>query len=149
MKVFGYWKDNPLFTFLLCQLCLMALAYTNDFFVRNSSTGGIEDFNSFQEKVILVLVVAPVFETIIFNVLLNELFYKFFARMIPCIVLSSILFGLIHYYSFTYIFFTFLAGIIFNGLYFSVRKDKGFKIAALVVFLLHFNHNLIGLLLGK
>jgi len=140
---------NIYFVFFASQLVLTLIAIFNDLIVSTSSQGGIEDFASFKEKVTLVLIIAPIFETLIFNLLLNELFFKFLHKTIYCILLSSFLFGLVHYYSPVYIIFTFLAGLVFNGFYFWIRKDKGWKIATLCTFLLHFNHNLIGLLLGK
>lgn len=135
--------------FGICQLILVLIAVVNDLIISSSSQAGVEEFGSFTEKIILVLFVAPVFETLIFNLLLNELVYKFTGKIVYCIILSSFFFSLIHYYSITYVFFTFLAGLVFNGFYFWIRRQKGYKIATLVVFLLHFNHNLIGLLLGK
>ena len=135
--------------FVICQLLLVLLAMFNDLIINTSSQDGIQDFDSFQEKIILVLFVAPVFETLIFNLLLNEVFLKFIGNTFYCILFSSFFFSLVHYYSLTYIIFTFFAGLVFNGLYFWVRQYKGYKIAVLCVFLLHLNHNLIGLLLGK
>lgn len=135
--------------FIACQLILAFLAFFNELVINNSNHNGIDEFDSFQEKIILALIIAPVFETLIFNLLLNEVFFKFINNASYCIILSSILFGLIHSYSIVYIFFTFLAGLVFNSFYFWIRKDKGYKLAALCVFLLHFNHNLIGVLLGK
>lgn len=135
--------------FVICQVALALSALLNDMIVSTSGQGGVDEFESFQEKVMLVLFVAPVFETLVFNLLLNEVFFKYIKNIYVCIVLSSLLFGLIHYYSLTYVLFAFLAGLIFNRFYFWIRFEKGILTATLCVLLLHFNHNLYGLLLGK
>jgi len=135
--------------FVLCQILLALLAIFNDLISNAFQQSGIDEFDSFKEKVFLVLVFAPIFETIVFNLILNEIFFKLFGKAVYAIILSSILFGLIHYYSWTYVISTFLAGLVFNGFYFWIRKQNGFWLATLGVFLLHFNHNLIGILLGK
>jgi len=135
--------------FAVCQLVLVIQAITNDLIIRTSSQGGIGEFESIQEKIFLVLIFAPVFETLIFSLIPNEVLYKITRKAIYPIIISSFLFSLIHYYSITYVIFAFLAGLVFNGFYFWIRKQKGIGMATLGVFLLHFNHNLIGLLLGK
>jgi membrane protease YdiL (CAAX protease family) len=145
----SFHNKKIILVFIICQIILALFAIYNDLIVNTFSQNGIEEFKSFQEKIILVLVVAPLFETLIFNLLLNEVFFKLTSKIIYCIILSSFFFSLIHYYSLTYVSFTFLAGLTFNGFYFWIRKDKGYKVAVLSVFLLHFNHNLIGVMLGK
>lgn len=135
--------------FIICQTILILLATLNELVISELMQSGSEAFKSFQEKVLLVLFIAPIFETLIFNLLLNESFFKFIHNVIYCIILSSLFFSSIHYYSLSYIFFTFLAGLVFNSFYFWIRNYKGYRVATLCVFLLHFNHNLMGLFLGK
>ena len=138
-----------IFVFVICQVVLALLALLNDMIINTLGGGGIDEFKSFQEKIMLVLFVAPVFETLVFNLFLNEVFFRYIKNVYVCIVLSSLLFGLIHYYSFTYVLTTFLAGLVLNWFYFWVRHKKDMLIATLCVLLLHFNHNLMGILLGK
>lgn len=143
-------RDIKLFPlYILTQFLVAILAFINDYIVQNTSQSGAEEFDSLSRKIVLALAIAPLFETIIFNLLLNELFYKFIKKEKIVIIISSLCFGLIHYYSWTYVAFTFLAGIFFNNYYFKVREKKGYLFAAFLVFLMHFIHNGIGLLLGK
>jgi hypothetical protein len=135
---------------VITQLLLACLAFTNDYLVNSTTENdGIEVFRSLSEKIRLVLFIAPIFETLVFNLLFNELIFKISENKRITIVISSIFFGLIHFYSIVYVFFTFLAGILFNNYYFKIRDKKGYLLASFLVFLLHFNHNGLGLLLGK
>ncbi len=136
--------------FIIHQLLLALSASINDYVVNSTvENDGLELVGTLSEKIWLALFIAPIIETLIFSLLSNELFLKLFKNKIIAIVLSSVFFGLTHSYSLAYVFFSFLAGFLLNNYYFIVREKKGYLLATLLVFLLHFNHNGIGLLLGK
>lgn len=149
MKVLKlFHSKKKLFLYLYSQVALLLLALVHErllIWYGDSKVG--EGFTSFQEKVTLVVFVAPIIETLVFNFLLNELLFRFLKNEKTIILLSSLIFGVAHFYNPLYVVFAFLGGLIFNAVYF--KWLGGRKRAILIVFLLHFIHNCLGLFLGK
>ena len=142
---------KTLFFALACQALLFATAWLNDTLINlpNSEVDSGQTFNSWEEKIVLVLMIAPLLETLIFNLALNELLFHLIKRPFVVVIISSVCFGLIHTYSLTYMFFTFLGAIGMNAFYFHVRENYSVLKSTLFVVIIHFNHNLIGILLEK
>ena len=138
--------------FVLAQSILLINALLFDFLINKFGlASGFENetlFSSLNEKYLMVLLFAPLFETVVFNLLMNEFWNKFF-NIITTIVLSSVLFAIFHFYSLYYMFFAFVGGLVFNSFYFHFRKNFNIYIAFLLTWLLHFNHNFIGIILDK
>jgi len=133
--------------FLLLSTNLI-LSYLFSFGTSNSNVNYIEHFG----KVITLLVVvlwAPVFETILYQVLIIHLTKAFVSKIrysfFISIFISSMAFGLSHPYSLPYIFAASIAGLIFATTYYIslYRKQSAF----LLVFLLHALNNFLGLLI--
>lgn len=136
--------------FLLAQLALFLLAIAFDFLIvkynLDSGFDSADIFSSKTQKIILVIVFAPLIETLIFNLLVNEFLMKFLDYKL-IIFFSSMLFAIIHFYSLYYALYAFFGGIIFNFIYFKYRYSA--LTSYLIVTLLHLNHNLLGLLFDK
>jgi membrane protease YdiL (CAAX protease family) len=95
-------------------------------------------FQSKTEEFVLVVFIAPILETLIFQYL--PYFYLKKYRYKYTILISSILFGLAHAYSKIYIIYGFTIGLLFISTYFySIRKNLN---PYLLVAFSHFIYNL-------
>ncbi len=95
-------------------------------------------FQSKNEEFVLVVFIAPILETLIFQYL--PYFYLKKYRYIYTILTSSILFGLAHAYSIIYIIYGFTIGLLFISTYFySIRKNLN---PFMLVAFSHFIYNL-------
>jgi len=84
---------------------------------------------------VFAVIIAPMIETLIFQILLIKGFYIFLyifladkisenKILIYAIILSSIIFGGLHYYSHIYIFMMFVLGIFFGMIYYYSDRKK-------------------------
>ncbi|MGF1587044.1 MAG: type II CAAX prenyl endopeptidase Rce1 family protein [Bacteroidales bacterium] len=100
---------------------------------------------NFAEQIFWGVVFGPIVETIIFHFLLMELLLFIFKKTKNqeywVVLISAIIFSLIHYYSIQYRIYSFFAGIIFSSAYLVARKNKMLPFA--VVFIIHSVYNLI------
>lgn len=138
--------------FIIAQGLLMISAFVFEFLiVALDIKSGFEDeeiFTSLQHKYTLVLIVGPLFETLVFNLMTNEILLKIVNTYIV-IFISSFIFASIHYYSVYYIIHAFTGALIMNAFYFYCRRNWSVYHAFILVLFLHFNHNLLGIILGK
>lgn len=89
------------------------------------------EFESKFEEFFLVVFLAPLIETLIFqHVVISYLSKKFPKSIVLSILFSSLLFGLSHFYSQVYIFKTFLSGLLFGTLYLVVSVKNSSPIIA-------------------
>jgi len=87
------------------------------------------------------VIFVPLLETLIFQTVIINLVKKAFPKLpIISIIISSVLFGLSHFYSIAYILYTILMGIIFAYSYILSQKKEYNPF--LVVFSIHALHNL-------
>jgi uncharacterized protein len=109
--------------------------------LQSQSNGPL--FNSKLEAFVLAIVIAPIFETLIFQHAVIKLIIKKSsnAKLLSCFV-SAILFAASHYYSWAYVLKTFISGFLFSSLYLITMYKKQNPI--LVVLLAHAGYNLIG-----
>ena len=133
---------------LACQAWLLLTAWLSGILVDFSGTGNGQTFESFREKLIVVLIVAPILETLVLNLALNELLLTFLRKTFV-IIASSVCFGLMHIYSIPYMIFTFAGALALNISYFYFKEKYGLVRTILIITVIHFNHNLVGILLGK
>lgn len=95
-------------------------------------------FESKTEEFILVVIVAPIFETFIFQYLPNFYLRKY--NVCYTILISSFLFGLAHNYSYIYILYGFIVGLLFISAYvFSIKEKIN---PFLIICYTHFIYNL-------
>jgi hypothetical protein len=139
-------KVKPFFLFLAVLLIQIILAFTLNFldidFGENSMEG-----KSLVNIFFLVVIVAPIFETLLFNVLPIKVVQFFIKNKYAIILLSSLGFALIHTYSFAYVIMTYFGAIGLNTFYLVIEEKKGFIIAIGLTTLLHSIYNLFGFLL--
>lgn len=96
---------------------------------------------------VLVVFIAPLFETFLFNFLPIKTVQYFTKNKYVIVFLASIIFSLIHTYSFVYMIMTYIGGLGLNTFYLVTEGKKG-KLKALgLTTLLHSVYNLIGFLL--
>lgn len=88
-----------------------------------------------------LVVIAPMFETIVFQFFLLELLLKIKASASVDIIISTIIFSLFHYYSITYILYIISAGWILSYYYIALRHQVKYS-KILLVILLHAFGNL-------
>lgn len=94
---------------------------------------------------LIAVIMAPLIETLIFQIGLY-LFFKegFRCKTLGICIASGIIFGLLHYYSLTYIIVTSFAGFSLQLWFIIYEKKYEWKRAFLLIAALHSLHNLIG-----
>lgn len=144
---------------ILIVFCFSMLALIVNFFFNYLISTFYPQINMFNtevqhfygaERFWIPVVVAPLLETFIFQYALLEFFLYLFGKLkythLISVVLSGILFGLIHSFNTFYVFATFIAGIIFAYEYIYFYK-KSRTLAFWAVFFTHFINNLTAYLL--
>jgi Type II CAAX prenyl endopeptidase Rce1-like len=105
-------------------------------------------FESFRERIFVVVLFAPIIETLIFQFFVIEKSIKYLkSNKLTALFLSAILFGLSHHYSIAYISKAFCAGLLFGLLYFVVQ-NKG-RNPILYVTIAHASFNFIGAIINN
>ncbi len=155
IKVFGYLTGNSFLLIFFMTLLNILRNLVISFIFRglcsaeSSDNKSINDL-SFEKLIIVVVIIGPVLETIIFHFLLLELLLYIFSknsyRFFIVVVISSLLFSLTHNFSAYYLITTFLGGIIYSTSYI-IAKNKN-MIPFFVVFLIHSISNLAAILMN-
>lgn len=110
----------------------------------NKSENGLKDFTKI-EKFSIIVIFAPVIETLIFQYIPNKILEKLkIKKKALNIVIPSLLFSLVHYYSPIYIVMTFISGVLLNKFYIECKTKTNIYI--LLTILLHSMYNLYGYL---
>lgn len=140
---------NRLFLFTI--LCLTAAIlngyffnWLNNTFLHYNITKSTDEYAKI-EKAVLMLIISPIVETLLFQYLPNVILLKLkiFNKYL-LIIIPSIIFGLSHSYHFLYVIMTFCGGLILNYYYFEMKiKTKYYYWATVLV---HSLYNLYGLL---
>ena len=95
------------------------------------------------EEFFLVVLFAPIFETLIFQSFIIKKSLQYFNNdKVVAVIISALLFGLTHYYSFPYIIKATIAGALYGLLYFIIKKQN--KEPYIYIALVHATYNLIG-----
>ena len=138
-------KTSYLFIIVLAiQICI-ALVFN----LLKFNFGNQSDLNEipFIHKLLLIIVFAPFFETIIFNISIIAILKSILKNKLVIIILASLIFSLFHIYSLPYVIMTFLGGIFLNTFYLLTKEKKGILISGILTFFIHSIYNLIGFIL--
>jgi hypothetical protein len=135
------------FTIINLPLCLL-LSEILAFWGMNTSEPTIVGYNM-KEKIIVVGIIAPFFETLITQAFLINLFYiliekfKILVSEKLIIVAAGIFFSLGHYNgTFEFCFYTIFSGVYLSWFYHLMMKMKGNKIALITTSFVHSFWNL-------
>ena len=133
-------KINVKSYFVLIILCIYSILGSRLIHIDNDYQ---EDFiNEFPYWLtILLFIITGVIETIFFNFIPQYFLNKFFNNKLIIILISSIIFGLLHFSSIEFILITFFAGILLNY-NFTLYYPK-YKIAIIITALVHIISNFI------
>ncbi|MDR7209341.1 CPBP family intramembrane glutamic endopeptidase [Flavobacterium piscis] len=120
----------------------------NTFFnFTNETENGLRDF-SYNEKFMLIVIIAPLVETVIFQYLPIRILEKLrLENNWVKIILTSLLFSLFHFYNPIYVAMTFVSGMLLNKFYLESRAKSKFYFV--LTALLHSMYNLYGYLFVK
>jgi len=105
---------------------------------------GFKSFGSVGQEILLGIFLAPIMESLIFQLMIIEAARKKLPGYVCCL-LSALAFGLVHLYNFFYFLFAFFTGMLFAYLYFlggSIRK--GF----FLILVTHMLHNSMACIMG-
>lgn len=94
----------------------------------------------------MLVILAPVLETFIFQLAIIEIGFEFKLRRRLLVLISSVLFALSHHYNWMYVGIMFFIGFIFAYSYMIVRNKFDVTKATLFVISLHAMSNLIAFL---
>lgn len=98
------------------------------------------------ERYFLVLFIAPIIETVVFQFLLYKLIKNKIHNVWIAILLMSFVFSQAHWYHWIYVLMTFFGGIIINHFYVTVYKKEGDWTSFWLTVMLHFCYNFYGLI---
>lgn len=136
------WGITPLFFLFLLFIPNMIGNVIITVVPSLSDIPNIPELDSFYLKVIMVLIVAPILETIVFQLILFSILkYIFHLRTITILALSSIIFGVVHCYNVLYIIVACVAGFLFMFLFIILNKRNLHPL--LITILVHFLLNAI------
>jgi Type II CAAX prenyl endopeptidase Rce1-like len=139
-----YSTFNLIMLYLLADLVISSL-FSFVFFPNHPNAFR---FESFRERIFVVVLSAPIIETLIFQFFVIEKSIKYLkSNKLTALFLSAMLFGLSHHYSIAYISKAFCAGLLFGVLYFVVQ-NKG-RNPILYVTIAHASFNLIGVVINN
>ena len=118
--------------FLIKLLYSYAMVYFLDRYFSNGIRAGQFEFTSFAEEFFIAVLAAPVIETYLILYLpfkyLQETIYSF-----AIVILSSVLFGLLHHYNEYYQLYSFFSGLIYGFAYYAkLRTGNSFIIVTAV-----------------
>ena len=127
-----------IFVFINLVLSLLFSLLANVISAKNL-TDGFPQFGSIKKEIFLGVILAPLFETLVFQFGIIETVKKRLSPILSCLV-SALFFGATHLYNIQYFFFTFLVGVFLAWLYFiGGTKLRGF----LLVLISHMIHNFL------
>jgi hypothetical protein len=116
----------------------------NKFFHFTSDENGLSGFST-TSKFIIVVLITPLIETLIFQFIPIEFLKRTkWSKPLFLILVPSLIFSMMHYYHFIYVIMTFVGGIILNYYYLEMQKIS--KYPFLLTALLHSLYNLYGFL---
>ncbi|NJK83368.1 MAG: CPBP family intramembrane metalloprotease [Saprospiraceae bacterium] len=134
--VFSFW------IFLIVSILWLHLfiAIVNYFKIDVFALSGKIEFETLTEEFFIVVVIAPLMETFLFQYLVFLIFDFFKLNKAVIILVSAALFASIHYYSWVYILFTFGSGLLLGYIYWlcQLKSLRPF----ILVFSLHGLYNL-------
>jgi hypothetical protein len=116
----------------------------NSFFNYTSNQDGLSDYSPLA-KFMMIVFIAPVVETALFQYLPNLVLIKLNVRSRFLLVLCpALLFGCLHYYFWLYAVMAFIAGLILNTLYLYFKDNSRYYFWMICLF--HALYNLYGYL---
>ena len=133
--------------FSVFYMLAIANGYLFNYLISNYSKVVInkEQFNGLNplSQFFIIIFISPIIETIIFQVLPNIILDKIGIRQnLLLVLLPSILFGFVHFYTILYFIMGLIAGILLNTLYIISKSNSRFPIFIVTIF--HLLYNLWG-----
>ena len=107
----------------LCILLDLVFTWIIFFIVFPNTSSGFE-FASLKEKLLGILIVSPVLETYFIQYSCITLLRKIIKNDFIILIITAILFGLLHNYSLSYVIKGFGAGLIYSSEYLILEKKK-------------------------
>jgi len=136
-------KPSKRFLLFLGLIVTFNYAYTYfiDFFfnVPDIVENGLENM-SFPFKLILLILIAPLFETLVFQFAIIEIVKKISKNSIIAILMSALVFASTHFYDFYYVVSALIVGLLL-AIFYLTYKNRTF--AFFSVFFVHSINNLI------
>ena len=148
------YKKHLLISILLFTIFVIPYSYLMEFFcpsitAHSNNIIEVKSDGSLISVAIFVVLIGPFFETFIAQLLpieiINNVLKTKYKKTIS-ILISSILFGIAHYYNTCYILFAFFMGVVFALIY-TKTEDRFDKVYAFfTVFIVHALNNLMTLM---
>lgn len=107
-------------------------------FLNISLNKGFNNNYTFNEKIVLFIIVAPLIETLLFQYIVIEIFKSIKIRLKYCCILSAFVFASMHLYNIFYFLYAFVGGLMFAFLY---TRGKNQKYAMLLPLIAHTIYN--------
>ncbi|NFN86357.1 CPBP family intramembrane metalloprotease [Clostridium sporogenes] len=137
-KMFNLSKSKFIFTILLLNFIISVLFTPIEIFYETyvGSMGGV-DIKNFKILFIRAVIIAPLEETLIYQMGVIKLFSlnkKIKNNKLILIIISAIFFGLAHAYSILYIFYGFIIGIplAYSFIVYEEKEKSGFWVTVII-----------------
>jgi hypothetical protein len=142
---------NQLFLFVSTSFFLGEILqfFLEHFYGKGIFNLDFSNYSSFSEIIFEVIILAPLIETFFVQFIIIELSLKFFSNKkyiyFYSILISALIFGILHQYNTAYIIATFVLGLWFGVIYVFYKKNKKFNpfLALLIIHLVYNSINLI------
>lgn len=99
---------------------------------------GFEDHYTFNEKLVLFVIVGPLVETLLLQYVVIEIFKSTKIALKYCCLLSALVFALLHLYNVFYFLYAFVSGLLFAFLYIRGKSERN---SILLVLIAHTIYN--------
>jgi len=146
-SIYCYFKNcnKVLFIFLMFVLSILLTIVLSPLFdlfdITILPSSGVEEHtDNKMHEFTTAVIIAPLVETLIFQILLIEFLYLTKIGKRKIVILSAIIFSITHYYSIGYIFYAFSMGVIFSYSYI-IRENT--VNAFLTVYAIHVLRNTV------
>ncbi|TAG30379.1 MAG: CPBP family intramembrane metalloprotease [Sphingobacteriia bacterium] len=142
-------KHKKFHLFVLCLIAAITNGYVFNYlnvkyFHYSSNENGLSEYSK-NWKIIMIIIVVPIVETLVFNIIPNKVLKKFGVEStFILVIIPSIFFSIFHFYHPIYGMMALFGGIIMN--YYFLHSHNNLKTAFLLAALLHSSYNLYGYL---
>lgn len=135
-------RKNPFILVFIVNLIYAGLAGHIVAYFDSSTFDTPLDAQHIAIQFLTAVILAPIIETLLFQVLIIETLRSFKVGDIYSVLISSLLFALSHSYNTTYIFVAFIPGVIFALYYIGLKRSRDWFVSAFFVFAVHSLYNL-------
>lgn len=146
IRLYEYADRKPVIICIIVLILriILAIIFTYLPFLFDQEPLSGSTFGSIQEEFLIVVCIAPLAETSLFQYAPYKILHKY-VRLRYVVLVSSLLFAAMHYYSTLYFINGLLAGLLYSAAFCLLRNSKPFVFTAAI----HIMYNLISFIVNN